>query len=130
MVFWFESFHVDTAVVVAVVAVGVVQVAVDQVVHVVAVRDGFVAATGTVHVVGIVAVAVVAGRAVRRVGVADFQLVLDDGAVGFLVMEVAVMQVIHMIAVFDRSVSAIRSMFVIVIGVNVFRHFGVLSFRE
>lgn len=49
--------------VVAMVAVRVVQVAVDQVVDVVTVRDGFVAATGAMDVAGLVAAAFVLGRA-------------------------------------------------------------------
>lgn len=56
--------HLHGTVVVAVVAVRVVQVAAHEVVDVVAMRDRLVAAAGTVLVVGVVLGAVVAGRAV------------------------------------------------------------------
>ena len=46
--------------VVAVAIVGVVQVAIDQIVHVVAVRYGRVATIRTMHMIGIVGAAVVA----------------------------------------------------------------------
>lgn len=113
-------FHFDFTVVVAVVAVGVVQVAVDQVVDVVAVRDRLVTAAGAVHMVSIVAVAVVLGCATGRIGIIHFQFVLHDGAIGLLVMQMAVVQVIHMVPVFNRGVSAIGAVFVVVIGMNVF----------
>ena len=106
--------------VVAVVAVGVVQVAVHQVIHVVAVRDGFVAAAWPVHVAGVVAAAAVLGRAGVGVLIVNVDLVFHNCAIGLLVVQMAVMQVVHMISVFDRRVSAIGPVFVIVVGMNVF----------
>ena len=54
--------------VVAMVTVRMVQVAVDQVVDVVTVRDGFVATTGTMDVVGLMAAALVLGGAAVGIG--------------------------------------------------------------
>ena len=70
--------HLDRTMVVAMVAVRVVQVAVDQVVDVVTVRDGFVAATGAMDVAGLVAAAFVLGRAAVGVGGRDRDHVLVD----------------------------------------------------
>jgi hypothetical protein len=77
--------HLNLAVVVAVVAVGVVQMPLDQVIDVVAVRHRLVAAARPVLVLLVVPAAVVARRAGRRVGRADFQAVLLDGAGGHVV---------------------------------------------
>ena len=55
-----DSRQFNGAVVVAVAIVGVVQVAIDQIVHVVAVRYGRVATIRTMHMIGIVGAAVVA----------------------------------------------------------------------
>ena len=57
--------------IVAVVPVHVVQVAVDDVVDVIAVRDGFVSAIGAVDVIGVVPTALVVRRAGARVGLCD-----------------------------------------------------------
>jgi hypothetical protein len=98
----------ERAVVVAVVAVRVVQVAVDEVVDVVAVGDRFVAAAGAVHVAGLVAAAA-RGAGVQPsgflVGVTS-RLVLVD-VVTVRVMQVAVVQVVDVVAVPDRGVAAV-----------------------
>lgn len=99
--------------VVAVAAVGVVQVAFDQVVHVVAVGHRGVAAAGAVAVVGVVAGAQVLGRAFGGVLRVDRQLVfVDVVAVG--VVQVAVVQVVHVAVVLDRGVTAVGAVFVLV----------------
>ena len=104
---WVASGDLDLAVVVAVVAVGVVQVAIDQVIDVVAVRHRFVAAAGAVAVALGVLAAVVAGRAGRGVGAPDRQGVLLDRA-AVLVVQVAVVQVVGVAVVLDGRVAAVR----------------------
>ena len=64
--------------VVAVVAMRVMQVAIDKVVHVVPMRHGLVPATGAVDVVGLVARAHMRGRARVRVLAGHRQRVLVD----------------------------------------------------
>jgi hypothetical protein len=91
-------------VVVAVVAVGVVQVAVDQVIDVVAVRDGRMAAVGAVLMCFIVAAAGVLGSAIGGVGFIDGEGVFLDFA-AFDVVQVAVVQVID-VAVVDYAAVA------------------------
>ena len=76
--------------IVAVAAMRVVQVPVDEVVDVVAVRHRFVAAVGTVLMRVFVSGALMTGAALVRVLGADGQLVLLDAAVLAGVMHVAV----------------------------------------
>src|SRR5947209_3035130 len=66
--------HLDLAVIVAVIAVRMVQVTLDEVVRVIAVRDRFVAAAGAVRVVLGVGAAVVLRRAAGRIRAAEARL--------------------------------------------------------
>lgn len=81
--------HVHGTMVIAVIAMGVVKVAIDEVIHVIAVGDSWVTATGTVNVVRRVAGAAVVRRAVGRVGCGDIEgMLIDVVTVGM--MQVAV----------------------------------------
>ena len=102
--------------VVAVVAVRVVQVAITEVVSVVAMRYGFVSAAGAVYMSRFVAVAVMIWGADVRVGGADGDAVFID-VVAVRVVQVAVVQVINVAFVFDGGVTAIRAVLVFVVGV-------------
>jgi len=101
--------HFDRPVVIAVVAVRVMEVAVDEIVEVVAVRDGRVAAVRAVDVLGVVAAAAMIGRAgvgiLRRHG---NRVLLDPAP--FLMMQMAVVQEIDMPLVLDRRVPATGAM--------------------
>ena len=98
--------------VVAVVAVLMVQATVDDVVGVVAVRYGFVAAVGAVNVAG----AIVYGVAAVGIGVVNFQTVFVVVAVVF-VMQVAVVQVIDMVAVLNGGMAAAAAVNMVMVGV-------------
>ena len=76
--------------VVAVIAVRMVKMPIDEIVDVVAVRYRFVSAARTMNVIGIVSPTSVFGRTTGRVGVADLQRVLLDLAVGADVVQVTV----------------------------------------
>ena len=91
--------------VVAVIAVGMVQVALHQVIHMIAVGHGLVAAPRAVPVTGLMAL-VVAGRAALRVLRADLQRMFlhQRGADG--VVQVAVVQVIDVALMLDGGVAA------------------------
>ena len=102
--------------VVAVVAVRVVQVAINEAVGVVAMRYGFVSAAGAVYMSRFVAVAVMIWGADVRVGGADGDAVFID-VVAVRVVQVAVVQVINVAFVFDGGVTAIRAVLVFVVGV-------------
>ena len=104
--------------IVAVVAVLVVQATVDDVVGVIAVRYGFVAATFAVNV----AVAGVNRMAAVRVGFIDAQCMLVVVAV-VLMVQVAVVQIIDVAFVFDGSVAAVCAVNVIMMLVGFTGHF-------
>lgn len=101
---------------VAVPQVGMVQVITDEVVRVIPVRHGFVAAPRPVHVAGIMAAAPVIGRAALRIAVVDADGVLGDCPVR-LVMQVAVVEVVHVAVVADADVAAAVPVLVVVSGV-------------
>lgn len=102
--------------VVAVVAVRVVQMTINEVVGVVAMRYGFVSAAGAVYMSRFVAVAVMIWGADVRVGGADGDAVFID-VVAVRVVQVAIVQVIDVAFVFDGGVTAIRAVLVFVVGV-------------
>ena len=104
--------------VVAVIAVLVMQTAVDDVVDVIAVRYGFVAATFAVNV----AVAAVNRMAAVRIGFIDTQCMLVVVAV-VLMVQVAVVQIIDVTFVFDGSVSAVCAVNVVMMFVGFAGHF-------
>ncbi len=106
--------RLDRPVVVAVVAVRMVQVAVDEVIDVVAIRDGFVAAAGAVNVLLVVAAAGMLGRARGRVAGVDREGVVVD-MVAVHVVQVAVVQVVGVALVLHGGVAAARAMLVAVV---------------
>jgi hypothetical protein len=106
-------------VVIAVVAVRVVQVAIDEVVDVVAVGDGLMPTAWAMDVLGGVACAAVRGGALRWVLVAHGQAVLFDRACRGGVVEVAVVEVVHVPVVLDGGVAAGGAVLVVVVGVGV-----------
>ena len=106
--------------VVAVVPVGMMQVAVDQVIDVIAMRNGLVPAIDTMLVIGVVSVAVVPVGTVGWVGGSYFQGVLVDTAVVGRVqmpivqeVDVVVMLYCGMAAVFAVLVRVVRVYYVL-----------------
>src|SRR5687767_4511608 len=81
--------HLHRPMVVAMIAMGMMQMAVYQIIDVVAMRDRFMPAGGAVLVGLVVLAAVVFGGAVGGIGAADGQAVLVH-VVAMLVMQVAV----------------------------------------
>lgn len=98
------------------VPVRVVQVAVDEVVDVVAMRHRLMPATGAVLVPRLVSLAAMLGRAAIRVLRSHLDGVLVD-VVAVHVVQVPVVQVIDMITVPHRSVPAVGAVLMRVIGV-------------
>jgi hypothetical protein len=114
-------------VVVAVLAVGVVEVAVDDVIGVIPVSDRVVTAGGAVDMVLRVAARAVRRGAGRRVRRADLERVLVDvSRVG--VVEVPVVEEILVPVVLDRLVAAVRSVLVVVAFVGLVIRHGFLVF--
>lgn len=112
------SRRLHSAVVVAVVAVWVMQVPVDHVVDVITVGHRFMPAAGAMPMGLFVTATGMRRGAVGRIGRRYLQPMLHDFATG-LVMQVPVVQVIDMIAVSDGGVAAARAMMMVVIGVFV-----------
>jgi hypothetical protein len=107
----------EFSVAVAMIAVRVVQVPVDQIVHVVAMRDRLVAAASAMLVRGVMAGSRRGrGAAIGVLGV-DGDVVLV--AVPFVrVVEMAVVQIVDVALVPDGDVTAIGPVLVLVVGVN------------
>jgi hypothetical protein len=104
-------------VVVAVIAMRMVQVAVHHVIRMVAMRHRFMAAAGAVLVRAGMPAAIVFGGAGRRVGGVHLQPVfLHAGAA--LVVQVAVVQVINVAVMLDAGMPTTRSVLVGVTGVS------------
>ncbi len=98
--------HIDTTMVIAVVAMWMVKAPIDEIVDVVTVRDRFVAAAGTVEVsIGVRDVIDV--RATAGVFGSDREDVFFDRTVGILVMEMAVVNVVDVVTVLNGRVTAI-----------------------
>lgn len=102
----------NRAVVIAVVAVRVMQVAGDEVIDVVTVRDRLVAATVSVDMGGIVSPAIMRRSADFWIRRRNAQLVLFDTG-GAVVMQVAVVQEVRVAVVLDGRVAAILAVVVI-----------------
>jgi hypothetical protein len=102
-------------VVVAVIAVRVVQMAADTVVDMIAVRNRLMAASGAVDMTCVVAAAAMVGGAVVRVVARHFDHMLVDMSFVRMV-EMTVMEIIDVPAVAHRRVAAARPMLVGMLG--------------
>jgi hypothetical protein len=105
--------------IVAVTAMGVVQMTVDKIVDMVAMRNGLVSATGSVNVPAFVAAAGMARGTRIRIGRRDFQRMLFDRTVGIHVVQVAIVQVVDVVFVLHCGMPAIGTMLVVVVFVDV-----------
>lgn len=111
--------------IVAVAAVRMVKVAVDEVVDMVAVRNRLVPTAGAVDVITSVTAAAVIGRAGGWIGTADLDAALVDVTV-VKAVEMAVVQVVDVVPVTNAAVAAVRAVLMRVIVVNAMR--GHMSF--
>lgn len=107
--------------IIAVVTMRMVQVAIDQVVDVIAMRNWLMAAPRAMSVVWVVAFAAV----LRSTGIGIRSGHLDDMFIYMIfmkVMQVAVMEVINMVTMHDAGMTTIRAMLVGMISVRVAAH--------
>lgn len=95
----------DRSVVIAMIAMRMMKPAVHEVIDVIAVRNGLMPAVGTMNMAGVVAHMTKLRRATVGIFGADVDGVLLNGVAGLMV-QMAVMQVVDMIAVFDPDVAA------------------------
>lgn len=106
--------------------------AVDEIVDMIAVRDRFVAAARTVDVSSVMSGAVMVGRATIRVLVAHLNAMFID-MISVRMVKMTIVEIVHMVAMPNRDVAAMRSVRVIVIGMMrkiAGGHFDVLSFSQ
>ena len=99
--------------VIAVVAMDMVQVPVDQIVHMVAVGNRFMTTARPMHVIGVMASALVCRRASIRVGVRHRDDMLVDVVVVGMV-QVAVMEVVNVPFMLDGLVATAGTVHMIV----------------
>jgi hypothetical protein len=97
-------------------AMRMVQMAIDQIIDMVAMRHGFMPATRPMDMPGGMAGAGVIGRAIGRIGRRRFDPVFID-MVAVQVMEMPVMQIIDMVLVADGGMAAGRAVLMRVLGV-------------
>ena len=107
--------HLQRPVVVAVSVMRMMQPAINQIIHVVAVRNGGVAAVGAVNVLPVVAFR--SQRAFVRVGVADGNNVFIN-VVAVRMVQMAVVEIIHVPVVHDGDMPAIFAVDMGMIGVS------------
>jgi hypothetical protein len=91
--------------IVAVIAMGVMQMPGDDVVDMVAVRNRFMAATGTMLVSSVMGAAIMPWRAVGWIGTALLQSMLVD-MVPVHVVKMAIVQIVRMVFVLDGGMTA------------------------
>lgn len=116
-------------VVIAVTAMWMVQMTGDEIVDMVAVWNRFVAATRSMNVGAIMPGAAMLWRATIRVLVAHLKSMFVH-MVRMRMMKMAIVEIVHMVAVADGNVAAFRPMRMIVVGVMrkiAGSHFDVLS---
>jgi len=100
-----------------VVAVRVVKVAGDAIIHVVAVRHRLMAATGTVHVARLVPTATMVGSAAVGVRARHFDHMFVD-MIFVRVVEVTIVQIVYVATVVHGGVSAARAMLMGMVGMG------------
>jgi len=113
------SDHLELSMVVAVAIVLMVQVAIDQVIDMVAVRDRGMSASRSVHVVGRVGRAGMSAGAGGWVMSRDLQDMLFDHPVECRVMQVSIVEVVDMSIMFDCRMPAIFSVDMVMVFVVV-----------
>lgn len=106
--------HLQRAVVVAMVTVRVMQMTIDQIVHVVAVGHGLMPTARAMHMAGLVTLATVLRRAGIGVGSRYGNHMLIH-VVAMRVVQVAVVQVVNVAIMHDGRVAAVRAMLVSVV---------------
>jgi hypothetical protein len=111
---WCTGDDFQLAVIVAVGAVRMVQMAIHQVINMVAMRHGFVSAVGTVSVGLLMAGAAVVRRAFLRIRRSHLNLMVVH-MIAVTVMQVAIVKVIGVAVVFHGGVSAVWAVPVAVI---------------
>lgn len=129
---WSLLNDLDFPMVVAMTIVGMVQMPIDQIIDVVAVRNRWVSATRPMHMVGAVARAGMPPGATRRIFAGNLDDMLFHLAVGCRVVQVSIVEVIDMAVVLDSGMATALAMDVVVVAMmmsHVYSSFF-LSYRK
>lgn len=102
---------------IAVAVVRMVQVAIDQVIDVITVRDRFMSTTRAMNVVRSVSGTRMSACAVVWIRIVDRQRMFLHAACTSRVMKMTVVQIVYVILMLDRRMSALSTMLMIVIRV-------------
>lgn len=105
------------------IAMRVMQVPIHQIIHVVTVRHGLMAAAGAVNMARLVSGALVLRRTCVGVLLRNLDHVLID-MIAVRMMQMAIVQIVDMVAVANRRVTAFRPMLVRVVGMMGMRTSG------
>ncbi|WP_174902454.1 hypothetical protein [Burkholderia pseudomultivorans] len=108
------SGELHRAMIVAVVAMRVMKAAVDQIIDVIAMRNGFMPAARTVHMARLMIAAV--RRTPVRIFRADFDLVFVY-VIAVRMVQVAVVEIVDVVAMLDRRMATSRTMLMFMLGV-------------
>ena len=111
----FTGNDLERSMIVAMIAVRVMQATLDEIINVIAMRHGGVAALWTMDMRGFVAPVAVFRRAAVRVAVARLDHMLND-AVAAWMMQMAVVKIVNMVAVLYGEVSTAWTMMMWVFG--------------
>jgi hypothetical protein len=120
------------AVIVAMISVGMVQMAIDQIIDVIAMWNFLMPAVRAMHVLFVMAAAIMVGGTCRRILGRDREDMLDDRAVGVGVVKMAVVQVIDVPLMVNRGMAATGAVPMIMMAVyfSVMRHNDFLSLKN
>lgn len=102
--------------IIAMITVGMVQMAINQIIDVITMRHGFMSTAGAMHMAGLMALAMVIRCAAIRIFIAHLNDMLID-MVGMGMVQMTIMQIVDVVLVMHCSVSTVRAMFMVVIGV-------------
>lgn len=111
--------HFHWAVIVTMVAVRVMQMTIDKIIDVIAMRNGLVAASRAMHMVLGVTAALMLRCADDWIGRRHRQLMLLHATIALDVMQMPIVQVVDVTIVLQAGVFAVGAVLVVVIGVQV-----------
>lgn len=100
--------------IVTVVTVRVVQMAIYQIIHMITMRNGLMTTTRPMFMFGGMSAAVVLGRALGRIGRVNREYMFVD-VIAMHMMQMTVMEVVHMVVMFDRGMPAASLVFVFMV---------------
>ena len=108
----------DWTVVITMAVMGVMEVTIHEIVHVISVGYRFMTASRAVNMVSVMAIALMIGGAVGRIGFGYFYPVFVD-VIAMGVMEMSIVKVIRVIIMLDGCMPAVRAVHVGMVGVGV-----------